>query len=191
MGTEEPCIKLFNTELFQDEESGADITSRIHQTPFLKTQQQTVGKQEGRCFAYICPIFSTFPLPQGGVDSSVRPMRTFQFDLNEVMDGMKRRENLPRTVHFLSWIKHVEREHRRISFPRYFWHNLFYKFHYISENCDNWGKSTGISEVTAILKTRRLMEVKWGKSFILFYEAVELLRIDGVDWGIIGQDPNM
>ena len=94
MGTEEPCIKLFNTELFQDEESGADITSRIHQTPFLKTQQQTVGKQEGRCFAYICPIFSTFPLPQGGVDSSVRPMRTFQFDLNEVMDGMKRRENV-------------------------------------------------------------------------------------------------
>ena len=186
MGTEEPCIKTIQYWIIPRWGEWRRHHFSYPPNAIFENPATNSGKERRSMIR-----FSTFPLPQGGVDSSVRPMRTFQFDLNEVMDGMKRRENLPRTVHFLSWIKHVEREHRRISFPRYFWHNLFYKVHCISENFDNWGKSTGISEVTVILKTRRLMEVKWGKSFILFYEAVELLRIDEVGWGIIGQDPNI
>ena len=76
---------------------------------------------------------------------------------------MKRRENLPRSVHFLGGTETVERGRRDTAeFPfRNISATIFsIKDHCISESCDNCGRSTGISKVTARLKIIRLMEVK-------------------------------
>lgn len=156
------------------EGSAAEMTSRIHQGPLLKTQEHSVGTKQGR---YICPIFSTCFLRQGGVDSSIEwPMRAFQFDLNEVTYCMKRRKNLPRTVHFLSWMKHVESRETLQNFLS----EIF-----LSQSCLRFGKLWQLRKVYGNFQSNGETEnyttyqVKWGKSFIrLVYAANRWKRKD-------------
>ena len=177
MGTEEPCIKTIQYWIIPRWGEWRRHHFSYPPNAIFENPATNSGKERRSMIR-----FSTFPLPQGGVDSSVRPMRTFQFDLNEVMDGMKRRENVLAAHCSLFELnktcgKRAPQNFLSEIFLAQSQCNLLYNVHCILEKFDNWGRSTGISEVRAILKIRRLMEVKWGKSFILFYEAVELLRI--------------
>lgn len=180
--------------------SSADISARIQEGPFSKTQGQSVGTKEGRFFAYFYPIFSTFPgsTPQLTAPGSPRMTRASgfisQMDHEDISVWSKRSngwyEKAGKFAAHCTLFELNETCGKRAA--QNFLSEIFLAQFSLRSTVFRKIVTTeeGLREIT-ILKIIRLMEVKRSKSFILVHAAVVFLRIAEGGWGIKGQEPNI
>ena len=115
---------------------------------------------------------------------------------------MRRRENLWRGVHFLSWMKHARKASERVFFWRFSSENLLVLSSFHSGKLWQQLRFTGRSEAIAFLEIIRLVQDERSKCLhiVLVYGSTAViktttlcwneiaLRFDEVYWSIKGQD---